>query len=373
MTQRHSWLVEPLTNDVARALDWLERALGVEHIAIMPDVHLASEVCIGTVVATTDTLYPAAVGGDIGCGMAARAFDVTADLIADPARAASVLHGLYERIPFLRHRRGKGVLPSSLEEAELSNPGLNGEKRRLAAMQLGTLGRGNHFLEFQADEQDQLWLMVHSGSRAMGQAVRKFHETHGERVSGGLIALAVESSAGRAYLHDLDWCLAYAEANRQRMVDEVTELLESEFGVRALPAQDIACHHNMVREESCGGRQLWVHRKGAISAREGELGIIPGSMGTTSFHVEGRGNGDSLCSSSHGAGRRFARGVARQRVSLRQFERELEGVFYDRRLAAKLREEAPAAYKDIGAVMRAQRKLTRIRRELRPLLSYKGA
>lgn len=373
MKQRYSWLIEPLPNDVMRALDLLERAPGVEHIAIMPDVHLASEVCIGTAVATTDTLYPAAVGGDIGCGMAARAFDASADLIADPGRAARVLHGLYERIPFLRHRRGEGVLPPSVEKGELSNPGLNGEKRRLAAMQLGTLGRGNHFLEFQADEQEQLWLMVHSGSRAMGQAVRKFHEASGERGAGGLNALAADSTEGRAYLHDLDWCLAYAEANRKRMVDEVTGLLESAFGVRPLPAQDIGCHHNMVRSESCGGRQLWVHRKGAISAREGELGIIPGSMGTTSFHVQGRGNEESLCSSSHGAGRRFSRGVARQRIPLRQFERELEGVFYDRRLAAKLREEAPAAYKDIGAVMRAQRKLTRIRRELRPLLSFKGA
>ncbi len=153
------------------------------------------------------------------------------------------------------------------------------------------------------------------------------------------------------------------------MAEQVAQLLADLFGIRPLPGPPIACHHNFVRHE--GG--LWVHRKGAISARHDELGVIPGSMGTASFHVRGRGATDALRSSSHGAGRTMPRKAARRRISPRALHAQMAGVWFDHRLAPRLVDEAPAAYKDIGAVMRAQRPLTRITRRLRPLLAYKGA
>ena len=149
--------------------------------------------------------------------------------------------------------------------------------------------------------------------------------------------------------------------------------MEREFGVQADRSSFVSCHHNFVEREEIGGRPLWVHRKGAISARRGEPGLVPGSMGAASFHVEGRGCEKSLCSSSHGAGRAMSRGQARRSISVKALEKQMSHVWFDDRMATRLVDEAPSAYKDISAVMRAQRPLTRIVRKLRPLLCYKGA
>jgi len=367
------WCAEPPPADVRRALKRLARAGDVRRVAVMPDVHLSKDVCIGVAAATTTRIYPAAVGDDIGCGMAALGFSCAGDAL-DEAAARALLHGLRERVPTLRHPPGATPrLPAELEERPLTETALESEKRRTAPIQLGTLGRGNHFVEFQEDEAGRLWLMVHSGSRSLGQAVRRRHERHAHAGKGGLRWFDATEDAGRAYLADLDWALDYAEANRRRILDQVVALVAEHLGAR--PDEDtlVTCTHNHVRRETIDGEELWVHRKGAISARSGEPGIIPGSMGSASFHVEGRGLAAALHSSSHGAGRVMSRTEARQRISLRELERDMRDVWYDTRLAHRLRDEAPAAYKEIGAVMRAQRSLTRIVRRLRPLLSYKGA
>jgi tRNA-splicing ligase RtcB len=363
---------EPLPADVRKALDRLGRATDVRHVAVMPDVHLSKEVCIGVAVATTRRLYPAAVGDDIGCGMAALGLGCEAGRLGEES-ARTLLAGLRRRVPTLRHPgRSAGPLPPELEEHRLSQPSLESEKKRTAALQLGTLGRGNHFVEFQEDDQGALWLMVHSGSRSLGQSIRQCHERRARRDEGGLAWLDADDELGRAYLDDLQWALSYAEANRRRIVDQVVALVAQHLDAQAAPGTLVTCTHNLVRRESIGDQELWVHRKGAISARAGEPGIIPGSMGSPSFHVEGRGAAEALYSSSHGAGRALSRSEARRRISPREFERHMHGVWYDRRLAPRLRDEAPGAYKDIGAVMRAQRSLTRIVRRLRPLLCYKG-
>lgn len=368
------WLAEPPPADVQQALERLRRGQDVARVAVMPDVHLASEVCVGVALATRSTLVPAAVGGDIGCGMAALAFESSASVLGSASVAARLLDGLYGAIPVMRHERRKAPpLPTALAERELAHPALRAAKAREAALQFGTLGRGNHFLELQSDEDDRLWLMVHSGSRGMGQAIREAHEAHGTRDRAGPCAIAADSPAGRAYLHDVQWALDYAAASRARMVEVAREVIEQVLGAAADEPSFIECHHNFVRREEHEGESLWVHRKGAISARDGEPGIIPGSMGAPSFHVEGRGCARSLCSSSHGAGRCMARGVARQRISVRRLHEQMDGVWFDHRLADRLREEAPGAYKDIGAVMRAQRELTRVTRRLRPRLVLKGA
>lgn len=369
------WLAEPLPADVALAIDRLARTEDVRHIAIMPDVHLSEEVCTGTVLATGHRLLPHAVGSDIGCGMAAIRFAARADLLDDERAAAKILAGLYRVVPAMRHPRStlRARLAAALDDAPLSHASLNKLKNRDGRVQFATLGRGNHFLEFQADTEGFLWLMVHSGSRAMGQAISTHHLGQAESAGSGVRFLNADSPLGLAYLHDMEWACTYADQSRQAMVEAVGALLVQLFGVAAEPASLVRCNHNHVRRETHFGTEWWVHRKGAVSAQQGEAGIIPGSMGTVSFHVEGRGWSEALCSSSHGAGRRLSRTEARQTVSVRELEREMTGVWFDHRLAERLRDEAPRAYKDVRAVMRAQRELTRIVRELRPILSYKGA
>jgi tRNA-splicing ligase RtcB len=362
----------PLGRDVATALDRLSRGTDVVQIAVMPDVHLAADVCIGTVVATTHALYPNAVGGDIGCGVAALAFDVEAARIGNARTAAAILAGLYRAVPVIRHVRGRAPdWPASL--GALSAPALAGSRTRETARQLGTLGRGNHFVELQADEEGRLWLMLHSGSRGIGQAIRDHHLAAAVPGANGLRFLDAESPRGREYLHDVAWALAYADASRRAMVAAVCQLLEDVLGAAADEATYASCDHNHVRREEHGGAALWIHRKGAIRAASGTAGLIPGSMGTHSFHVTGRGHEGALCSSAHGAGRRLSRTDARRSVSVRDVHRQLHGVWFDHRQAASLREEAPAAYKDVDTVMRAQRDLVRIVRRLRPILSFKGA
>jgi len=369
-----AWLYEPPARDVRLAIERLARTDDVMHVAIMPDVHLANEVCIGSVVATAATLLPDAVGGDIGCGMAAVAFEAGADLLASESNAMRLLGELRRRVPTNRHRGPRNVrsLPDDFKHKSLSSPDLSNIGNRDGIVQLGTLGRGNHFLEFQSAAEGGLWLMVHSGSRAVGQAVRAWHVKRAARTNTGLSRISADSHAGRAYLQDVAWSRAYAAANRRAMIDAAVEAVRDLFGVRSVEGSFFDCDHNHVLTELHFGQNVWVHRKGAMSASEGERGIIPGSMGDSSFHVVGRGEASSLRSSSHGAGRALPRGIAASRTSTAELHRQLRGIWFDQRMAASLRDESPAAYKEIAGVMRAQRDLTRIERKLRPLLSYKG-
>lgn len=368
------WLTEPLPTLVEKALERLARTDDVCHIAVMPDVHLADEVCIGTVVATTRLIYPDAVGGDIGCGMAAVRFEGEASLLSDERAAAKVLDGLGRAVPTTRHGTRFAVtqLPENLRGVPLSNQRLERLKQRDARIELGTLGRGNHFLEFQTDEEGALWLMVHSGSRLMGQAIRDHHLRNAARAQTGLWYLESNAQTGQAYLRDVAWALQYAEANRLAMIQSTARLIEDLFGVIADQSSVFTCHHNHVRQEVHMGAQYWVHRKGAIWAGVGVRGIIPGSMGTASYHVEGRGCEASLQSSSHGAGRVMSRRDAHRSIRMNQLRREMKGVWFDQRHLSQFCDEAPSAYKDIARVMRAQRDLTKIIRIVRPVLSYKA-
>ncbi|HUY89120.1 MAG TPA: RtcB family protein [Pirellulales bacterium] len=372
---RH-WLAEPMGRDVAEAIAKLAEADDVAQIAVMPDVHLAKEVCVGLAVATRTKIYPAAVGADIGCGMAAIRSSASAELLAEERSAARLLAGLYERAPSLKHRRATApaTLPESLLQSPLSHPRLEKLKLRDARLQLGSLGRGNHFLEFQRDDEGRLWLMVHSGSRGMGQAISAHHAALAIRETSikGPSWFDADSPRGRDYLADAAWAEQYAAENRLAMLAAVAELLWDLFAVELDFGSLIHANHNHVRFETCGPGNLWVHRKGALSARAGEPGVIPGSMGTASFHTLGRGLPESLCSSSHGAGRALSRSEAVKKIGERQLTREMRGVWFNERQAGKLRDEAPSAYKNIFAVMRAQRELTQVVRRLQPVLNYKA-
>lgn len=367
-----AWLPEPMTPEATQSIERLRRLEDVCHVAVMPDVHLARDVCVGTVVATSRLVYPAAVGGDIGCGMLTLAFDAEAGVIDNERAAARLLASLRVAVPSNKHR-GRRTLPESLRRLSLSHHRLERLAEREGRVQLGTLGRGNHFLEFQADGEGRLWVMIHSGSRAVGQAITEHHLRQGEGAYSGLKYLDGDTDLGQAYLLDHEWARAYAAENRLAMLDAVLELMRILFRVDGDWESLVHGDHNHVRRETHEGRTLLVHRKGAQSARAGEPGMIPGSMGTTSYYTVGRGCPASLASCSHGAGRQLTRTAARQQVSVKQFAREIGRLWCDRRLASLLRDEAPSAYKDIRKVMRAQRELTRIERQLRPVLTYKGA
>lgn len=364
------WSADPLAPDVARSAERLRQLDDVQHVVLLPDVHLAKDVCVGAVIATRHLIYPAAVGGDIGCGMATVALNATADLIDDDHSAGQLLAALYRHFPSNR-QSVRQDLPVALEGMPLSDPTLEKQAGRDGLVQLGTLGRGNHFLEFQVDADQRLWVLVHSGSRGMGQAITRHHTRDARQVSG-MACLEAESVAGRAYLDDVAWARTYAAENRLAMLRSVERILKERFSTDINWTTLIHSDHDHVRRENHFDEEFWIHRKGAQSAFAEEAGIIPGSMGTATFHVEGRGCPETLMSCSHGAGRRLSRTAARQSIGVGQFERQLRGIWFDRRRSEDLREEAPEAYKDIERVLRAQSDLVKIRRRLEPLLSYKG-
>jgi tRNA-splicing ligase RtcB (3'-phosphate/5'-hydroxy nucleic acid ligase) len=368
-----SWLATPLDRDVSEALERLRRAPDVQQVAVMPDVHLAAEVCIGVVVATSHLIYPQAVGGDIGCGMLAVAANVEASALKNPKTAAHLLNEIGRAVPSRRRNRNAVIpQPGDIADGRLSHAHLESIRQKEGEIEFATLGSGNHFLEMQADEEDRLWLMVHSGSRVLGQVIRDHHLARAQPLEGRLRALDAESDAGKEYLHDALWARRFAAASRRAMAEEIGKVLARTLGCAIRWETVIASDHNHVALERHDERELWVHRKGAMSAQQGQTGVLPGSMGSPSFHVEGRGCEEALCSSAHGAGRALSRGAARSKFSDRDLRRQMEGVWYDYRLIGKLRDEAPAAYKDIRAVLKAQRELVKVIRTLRPVLNYKG-
>ena len=356
--------------DLLRRIEQLD---DLRQLVVLPDVHAASGSCVGAVVATDSWVYPEAVGSDIGCGMAALRFAGEATPLADARIAARLLAGLSAAVPIVSRRARDRVEALPLRPEFLSAPELRAVAQKDGLAQLGTLGRGNHFVEFQADEEDQFWVMLHSGSRGLGQAVHRHHLSRAmARPGAPLRGFAAESEAGRAYLADQVWAHAYAVWNRHHLLKAVQRVVGDVLGHEPEVASLITVSHNHVGWEWHEGQRLLVHRKGAQGLAAGQLGVIPGSMGSASFHVAGRGHAAALNSASHGAGRSLARGAARRQISLGQLEREMQGVWFDHRKAERLRDEAPGAYKDIGEVLRAQRDLVRVVRRLKPLLSYKS-
>lgn len=391
------WLPDPLPKDVAESLHRLCNSEDVQHVAVMPDVHLSGSVrqvhaascrvssnrlnvsstpsvCNGVAVATMELVYPVAVGSDIGCGMLAIAIDLESDALSTEQSAGQLLSGLYQKVPPLKHPRSNrpADLPETLANTPLSHPALEKQKDRDGLFQLGTLGRGNHFVEFQSDADGRLWLMLHSGSRGLGQAITNHHLRSTQLSQSRLGFLDATTPVGQAYLSDVNWAIEYAIQNRLAMARVIESLLSDQFATTIEWSTLIHCHHNHVRRETHFGQQFLVHRKGALPAADQEPGVIPGSMGTHSYHVTGRGHSAALQSSSHGAGRALPRSIARHQISRQDLKRQMEKVWFDTSQIDTLRDESPAAYKDISRVMRAQRELTRIVRQLRPLLVYKG-
>jgi tRNA-splicing ligase RtcB len=359
------------------------------HVAAMPDVHLGIGATVGSVIATRAAIVPAAVGVDIGCGMVAQRTSLTAEDLPDHLdrlRAdieAAVPHGggdggrtgAWSEPPKPVARAWRAL--SEGYERIVDRHAPVAHKRPLE--QLGTLGGGNHFIEICLDEADRVWAMLHSGSRGPGNRIgthfihlaRREMEREQTRLPDKNLAWLAEGSAlFEDYTLAVDWAQRYARINRELMLQAVLAVLRDHAPPFQLEARAIDCHHNYVARERHFGADVWLTRKGAVRAREGDLGIIPGSMGARSFIVRGKGNPASFESCSHGAGRAMSRGDAKRRFTLEDHRRAVRGV--ECRVDAGVIDETPAAYKDIAAVMEAQRDLVDVVHELRQLVCVKG-
>jgi tRNA-splicing ligase RtcB len=362
------------------------------HVAAMPDVHFGKGATVGSVIPTVGAIIPAAVGVDIGCGMVAQRTSLTAAQLPDtlaPLRAeieAAVPHGgrgghkhdpgAWQELPKVVARAWRD-LSRRYQAIVEDHPRAAHES---PAAQLGTLGGGNHFVEVCLDEEDRVWLMLHSGSRGAGNRIgttfielaKREMQRHQIRLPDADLAYLREGAEHfEAYLRAVEWAQEYARRNRDLMLDRALLAMRRALPpFQADPSRAIDCHHNYVAQETHFGRYVFLTRKGAVRAREGDLGIIPGSMGAKSFIVRGRGNPESFESCSHGAGRAMSRGQARKRFSLEDHERATAGV--ECRKDAAVIDETPGAYKSIDAVMAAQSDLVEVVRTLRQVVCVKG-
>lgn len=358
------------------------------HVAAMPDVHLGIGATIGSVIATHQAIIPAAVGVDIGCGMVAARLSLTANDI-DEKRLKRVFDQISRDVPVGRDQHADGrVLLDAVRPFE---PGLKALTERHPqllkafgkfskwANQMGTLGGGNHFIEVCLDEHAQVWVMLHSGSRGIGNAIATyFIELARKDMARNMVHLPDRDLAYFAegsehfadYVEAVHWAQEYAMANRQAMLDLVLAGLARHLPPFTVTTEAVNCHHNYVAREHHYGADVWVTRKGAIRAGEGELGIVPGSMGARSYIVRGKGNPESFCSSAHGAGRRMSRTAATKRFTEADLARQTEGVIC--RKDKGVVDEIPGAYKDIDEVMANQRDLTEILHTLKQVVCVKG-
>jgi len=368
-----------------------------KHIAIMPDVHAGYGMPIGGVLATNQVVIPNAVGVDIGCGMYAQKTnllkrDLTPELIKK-ILGGSKEHqgGIRSSIPvgFSRHskKQEEEWLPQLTEEIlEIKLEERDAvvlEQREKSLKQVGTLGGGNHFIEFQYDEDGWVWFMIHSGSRNLGKQVadryNKLAKEMNERwrseipKSWDLAFLPESSKEARAYLAEMEYCVKFAAKNRALMAQRVREAFEAAHPFAFAWGESYNVAHNYARLENHFGKNVIVHRKGATSAREGEDGIIPGSQGSASYLVRGKGNAESFTSCSHGAGRRMSRTKARNELDLEAEIAKLDeqGVIHGIRHQKDL-DEAASAYKDISEVIAHQAELVEVKNVLKPLAVVKG-
>jgi tRNA-splicing ligase RtcB (3'-phosphate/5'-hydroxy nucleic acid ligase) len=361
------------------------------HVALMPDCHLGYGMPIGGVIACENAVIPNAVGVDIGCGMGA----VKTDIILKKVRQRqlqTLVRKIKELIPcgegkaHKKQQDWKGF-PETLENYS-DRKWLTNHAKELAHRNLGTLGGGNHFIEIQADDNGFIWLMIHTGSRHLGNVIARYYNDVAKDLNSkmkkhlpdsNLAFLPATSSEGKNYIKDMNLALQYAKENRRRIMDQFKTAFETVFSNTSFePAINI--HHNYAALESHFGKKVWIHRKGATSAQKGEIGIIPGSMGTPSYIVKGLGNPDSFYSCSHGAGRVMGRRNASRSLSVKECDKAMTGILYDDWHKIKRGKEkgnrdlgeAPQAYKNIEHVIKAESDLIEPMVKLRPLAVVKG-
>lgn len=382
----------------AGAMDQLRNVASLpfihSHVAGMPDVHWGMGATIGSVIATKGVIIPAAVGVDIGCGMMAVKLSLKASDLPDNLHQircdieAAVPHGRTDNggkndvggwgdeLSFDARDRWDS-LNSRYNEITYKHPKA---KAFNTFNHMGTLGTGNHFIEVCLDENDCVWVMLHSGSRGAGnrigmyfinQAKKEMERYHIDKFlpDKDLSYIVEHTELFDDYVNAVEWAQDFALENRLSMMDAILKVLRRNFKFQLIH-EAVNCHHNYIARENHFNSNVWVTRKGAVRARKGDLGIIPGSMGTGSFIVRGLGNKNSFCSCSHGAGRVMSRTQAKKEISLEQHAKAMTGI--EARLDKDVLDESPAAYKDIGAVMKAQDDLVEIVTRLNQIINVKG-
>lgn len=370
-----------------------------KHVAAMPDVHVGKGATVGSVIATKGAIIPAAVGVDIGCGMNAVRLSLKAeDLPSSLKKIRSEIETMVPvgfdfhspvRLGIKQHRDTTKLLNNLHSQVEPGfkniidkHPGIENMAKHVERKlweQIGTLGGGNHFIELCLDENDDVWIMLHSGSRGIGNCIgRYFIERAKDDMRTHFINLPDQDlaylSEGTQYYDDyveaVDWAQSYAYRNRQALMDLVLVAISRHLPTFTVTQEAINCHHNYVTTETHYGEDVHVTRKGAVSAALDALGIIPGSMGAKSYIVKGKGNKESFCSCSHGAGRQMSRSKAKKHFTVEDHEKATAGV--ECRKDSAIIDETPGAYKDIDAVMAAQTDLVEVVHTLKQVLCVKG-
>lgn len=385
--------VKIFTNDIDQdSIEQLTKMAQLQfihsHIAVMPDVHVGKEATVGSVIPTKHAIIPAAVGVDIGCGMNAIRLNLKSSQLPD--NLSSLRHAIERKVPvgFDLHKQVKAKastltpLDKRLQPIISKHPGLVRMLRKFDMTwqkQLGTLGGGNHFIELCLDENQDVWIMLHSGSRGLGNVIgtyfielakKEAQHRFGHVPDKDLSYFAEGSTSFDDYVEAVEWAQAYAYENRREMMRLILEAIRPLLPSFQLTKEAINCHHNYVSQEQHDGENLLITRKGAIRAGKDELGIIPGSMGARSYIVRGKGHPDSFCSCSHGAGRKMSRNKAKHLFNQQDLIQQTQGI--ECRKDAGVIDEIPSAYKDIDQVMAQQSDLIEVVHTLKQVLCIKG-
>jgi tRNA-splicing ligase RtcB (3'-phosphate/5'-hydroxy nucleic acid ligase) len=354
------------------------------YLVSMPDAHLGKGAAVGSVIPTLGAIIPAAVGVDIGCGMIAVRTQFAASDLAGLQRRA-LRESIERAIPLSAGNNNRKISATAAPRIdqlrqEADKAGFDpGNYLRDWRLQLGTLGSGNHFIEVSLDEHDGVWLFLHSGSRGVGNKIAQRHiiaaqdDCHRQGIDlpdRDLAYLTEGTSSFDRYIAELMWAQRFALLNREEMMDRVVGAFSRWIGNDVVEQERINCHHNYTHKEHHGGKEVWLSRKGAIDASRGVAGLIPGSMGTASYVVTGKGNAAALNSAPHGAGREYSRNAARRTFTREQLRAAMAGIEY--RDSDAFLDEIPAAYKDIDTVMRDAKDLVEVRHVLRQIVNVKG-
>ncbi|MGF1478928.1 MAG: RtcB family protein [Cyanophyceae cyanobacterium] len=353
-----------------------------KHVALMPDVHLGKGALVGSVLATQDAVIPAAVGVDIGCGMAAVKLPFAAPQLE--GKLKKIRQEIEAAIPVGFNQNKQIDKPVANWQGWRSFKELHSGVQDLenkALKQMGSLGGGNHFIEVCLDSNEQVWLMLHSGSRHIGNQLAQCHISTAKELAKltdstlpdpDLAYFVAQTPQFEAYWRDLQWAQDYARFNREVMMARFRQVVEKHLagGKPTKPLMSVNCHHNYAEKETHFGSEVYVTRKGAVRARQEDYGIIPGSMGTKSYIVKGKGNHDSYCSCSHGAGRQMSRNQAKKRFTLDDLVTQTQGV--ECRKDKNVIDEIPGAYKPIDEVMAQQSDLVEIVATLKQVVCVKG-
>lgn len=376
-----SWATDVDPNTITQAEKTARLPIVEGHVALMPDAHVGIGATVGSVIPTRGAIIPAAVGVDIGCGMIAAELDVTeSDL---PESLTALLRRIEAVVPAGVGKGHDRALRIAGEWLTAHRPAstLDAKQAGKAADQFGTLGSGNHFVEVCVDERSRVWVVLHSGSRGIGNQLAQSHIARARRLAKGLelrledpdLAYFTESTPEfTAYIGDMLWAQDYAAANRALMMDNVMREVLAAIG-KGRETRRVNCHHNFTQRETHNGVDMWITRKGAIKAGIADTGVIPGSMGTRSYIVAGKGNETSWTSCSHGAGRRHSRTAAKKLFTVDDLAAQMQGKTWLADRAASLIDEIPSSYKDIDQVMADQADLVTVEHTLHQVLNYKGA